>query len=179
NCPSPANSEFVKAKHVHHSYSRQCHLEEFGSLRHRCAHEETAIASATNRDLVGVCILIRDQVFSRANEVIEYILFFLKHSCLVPFFSLFASATNIHNYIDAALLNDDRIIHAKARIHCDIESAVSVHQNRSCTIKLHTLLVGDEHRNFCTILAGEEHLLCSDSFQVEIGFGLPEQHRLA
>src|SRR5690606_21933851 len=113
------------------------------------------------------------------NEIVEYILFLLEHSGFVPFFSVFTSTTKIHHHIDASLFNEERVAHAETRSHWDVEATVSINQNWSSAIKLHTLLVSDEHRNFSTILAGEEHLLGSNSLQVEIRFSLPEQHRLA
>src|SRR5258708_17615955 len=93
--PGPADGEFVKAQHVHHPNFRQSDPEEIRSLGEARANQKAAIAAAANRQLRSRSVLVGDEPFGGANEIIEDILLFESCSRLVPLFAVLATAPQV------------------------------------------------------------------------------------
>src|SRR5262252_3770718 len=72
-----------------------------------------------------------DQVLRASNEVIKYVLLARKIACLVPFLTVFATAAQIGDGIDTALVQPDASEGPeKEGAHADLISAIAFQQCR-------------------------------------------------
>ena len=94
------------AQHVHHTDLRDGHLEEIGALRHTGSHEQTTIRATNDRQSLLAGITLTDQILGRTDKVVEHVLLLQLRTCLMPFFTIFISATQVHLSIDTALLEE-------------------------------------------------------------------------
>jgi hypothetical protein len=81
--------------HVEQRAMADNRAEQIGTLRQRGADQQTAVASACNRELRRLRIAIRDEPIPGGDEIIEDVLLSLPPPCLVPFLAEFAAATDV------------------------------------------------------------------------------------
>jgi hypothetical protein len=85
----------VEAQHVHHAHGRQRHFEKLGPLVHHRADQQPAVRPALNRQFFRRRVFIGDQPFCGGDEIVEDVLFFQLRPGFVPFFAVFAAATQV------------------------------------------------------------------------------------
>src|SRR5258705_5194749 len=99
----------MKAKHVHYANRRKSYFKKIRTLRHYSTYQQSAIACAANGNFLTVGIFSFDQKLCDSYKIIKYILFFIQHTSLVPFFTILTAAPEINYRINTALLNEKSI----------------------------------------------------------------------
>ncbi len=81
------------AHHIHNAHFWNCHLEEIGTQVDCSTYEQTAVAAADNGYILRRGPAFLDEIFSRTDEVVEYV--HLVHLCAgkVPFLTIFRTST--------------------------------------------------------------------------------------
>ena len=97
----------------------------------------------------------------------------------MPLLTVFAATPEIRHGIDAAQLQPHRHAHAEARRLRDVEAPIGVEIRRVCAIQLQALLVREEHRHACAVLAVVKDLLCLVSGGVEVHLRRAEHRALS
>ena len=100
--PSPSYRELVKSKHVQNSHRRQTSPKEIRPLRHARADKQPAVAGPVNRQLLRARVFVRDQPFRGSDEVVEHILLFGLHPCLMPLLAILPAPAEIWNGVNAS-----------------------------------------------------------------------------
>src|SRR6202011_2525832 len=99
-------------------------------LRERRSNQQSTIRSATNRQMLFVRILLRNQILSRRNEIIKNILLLLQHARPVPVFPKFSPAAQVGHSKNTPMLEPQITIAQKARSQADVESSISREHGR-------------------------------------------------
>src|SRR5579875_4169131 len=73
-------------------------------LRHGSSHQETAVGTAGDGEVLGRSVLFFDQVFRGSDPVVKDVLLVFKHGSLVPCLAVFISAAQIGESEPAAPL---------------------------------------------------------------------------
>ena len=82
----------MEAQHVHDADRRQTGAVQFRPLRHRRPHQQAAITTALDRQLVTPGVALLDEVLGGGDEVVEDVLLLQLGAGLVPFLTVLAAA---------------------------------------------------------------------------------------
>src|SRR5690606_2830163 len=149
------------------------------SLQHACCHQESAVTTALNGQLRGSRVLVVNEVFSSGDKVVKHVLLLLLDALLVPFDTVFATATNIgQSKHSLDVLNKEDVLHREVRLQADVEPSISVEQCGIVAIELHITVGNNKHGDACAILALVEYLTCFNIARVNADTGLIEDARL-
>src|SRR5882724_6889323 len=107
-------------------------------LRNHCAHQQTTVASALDREFFRPGVILLDQVFSGGRKVIEHILLFREVAGLVPVFAELAAASYIRHHINAAAIEPKPARKIKIWRHADSITAIAVKKRRILPIAFHS-----------------------------------------
>ena len=110
--------------------------KETGPLEHAGSDEQSAIASASYGELFRICIFIFDEPFGGGDEVVKDVLLFVEHPCLVPFFAVLSTSSQVCDGIYAAQLEPGQGIDGKIWFEADVISAVAVKQSGVAGVEL-------------------------------------------
>ena len=154
-------------QHIHDTDLRNTNLEEVGTLGHAGTYKQSAVRAADNGEIVLARVFVPDEPFSGGDEVVKDVL--LLHLCAgnVPFFSIFASATQAGLCIDATVLEEWNTVGREVRRHGDVEATVGIEVYRVLSVSLQSFLVGNEEWYSGSVFTGVEDLLADI-------IGLPE-----
>ena len=162
------------AKHVHHADLRHGHSEEVGTLVHNRADEQTAIGTTVQSQVFRRGVFIINKVFGASDAIVKNILFLQLGAGNVPILAVLVAATQVHLGINAAILDEGQARSAEARIERHVEAAVTVQEGRVVAVFLQAFLIGQEHRDFGTILRGDKDLLRNVVVRLEVDGGRAE-----
>src|SRR6185312_16247380 len=124
--PEPGNLKLVVTKHIQQRHLAHSRAKQVWTLRDHSAHQQPAVASALNRQMLGIGIAGVDQVFSRGNKIIKHVLLLLQHAVAVPFFAELIAAAQLRVNIDAAALQQQKHgIAVEYRGAAYVESAIT------------------------------------------------------
>ena len=169
-CPVPADSEFMVAEHIHHTYLRDRYTEQVGTLCHAGTYQQTTVGTSYNGDFIFIRIFLVDQIFGSRDEIIEYVLFLHFSSGYVPVFTVFTTTAQVYLCVDTPIFEEWNAHGAEARVEADAEATVSVEEYRVFAVFLQIFLISKEHRNFYAVFAGEEYLFGHKIVRVELYF---------
>lgn len=172
NRPSMADGEFVVTQHVHDTDAGIGDLEKIRTLTHHGTDEQSAIGAAHDAELLVARVLVGNQVFSCADEVVKHVLLFQQHPALVPRFTILTAPTQVGNGIDSAIFKQDDVGSAEGRQDVDVESAVGIQQGWIVAVHFQAFFVDDEHRHLGAILAVVKYLLGFVRGWVKVDFRL-------
>ena len=169
----------MEAQHVHHADRRQGRAEQIGSLIQRCADEQSAVAAASNGQLIRPRVSVGDEPLRRGDKIAEHIWLLQLHPGPVPFLAVFAAPPQTGLRVNAAHFHPDEVGDRESRREADVEPSVAVEQRGIGAVHLQPLPVRDEHRNARVVLAPIEDLLGFIVAGVEIHFRLAKHRALA
>ena len=75
---------------------------ELRMLGEKGSHEQAAVAAAFDGEFVSACVAALDEVISTGGEVIKDVLLLRQIACEMPFLTVFTSAANVGDDVDAA-----------------------------------------------------------------------------
>src|SRR5262249_5931155 len=119
--------------------------EQLRPLRGDGSYQQAAIASSPDRQFLRIGVLVLDQPFRCADEIVENVLLFFQHAGLVPGFAELSSPTQIRNRINSAPLHPRGGSGIESRQQAYIESAVAVKDGWCRAIRFVTLAVSQKH----------------------------------
>src|ERR1019366_5616915 len=115
-------------------------------LRDLCAHEQAAVGSAFDRELVGARVFRLDEPLSARIKIVEDILLVEEISSGVPTLAAFSATPKVSDRVDAALLEPRQTIRGEARADRDAVTPVTPKQRRIRSVTLHRFRRDDRHR---------------------------------
>ena len=142
----------MEAEHVHHSHRRQASSVQLRTLGHASPDEQAAIGAALDGQLLRRGPALLDEPFGRGDEVVEDVLLAELRAGLMPLLAIFAAATNIGNRKHSAHFHPRHSTDTECRRDGNIESSITVKQNRIVAVELQTLFVRDKHRNLRAVV---------------------------
>ena len=157
--PRPADRELVVAQHIHHAHGGNRRAEQLGSLGHRRADQQAAVAAAPDSQPVRGCVTVVDQPLGRGQEIVEDVLLVRLHPGLVPAASVLAAPAQIRHGVQSAALHPDQIADRKTRGQRNVEPAVAVQNGLPTARRTRAAAVRQEHRYSRAVPALEKHLL--------------------
>src|SRR6185437_5094417 len=134
----------LETEHVVHSDVGNDGAKQIRSLRQRRSHQQSAIASAQNRQTRMRGVLRADQVFGARDEIVKDVLFACEISLVMPFLAVFPSAADVSDYKDSAVIEPyaPQRTH-KVRVHADAKPAVSFQKHRIPAVELRAFLTNN------------------------------------
>ena len=104
-----------------------CHAEQVGPLRHAGTYEQTAVGTANDGNLVLVGVFVADEgIPGCTDEIIKHVLLVHLGSGEVPFLPIFATAAQVGNCQDAAILDKWYVCERVGGLNADVETAVAI-----------------------------------------------------
>ena len=177
-------STIVKNKADHIGMWYRCHdtAPQIRTHRQQGTHQQSAIASAVDRNMFLRSPAITDNSFSNTDKIIETVFLFHPITVNMPFFTIFISTTDTALNIETAIIDPVNDINATERImirrrHSKIIASISIHQCRHLTVLYgifpvyqigwyHRLILGwiedliDLNHWICRIIFFEYRLTC-------------------
>src|SRR6266480_2996497 len=129
---------------------------EIWVLRDHRAHEQTAVASALDRQFFGARVFLFDQIFGRGREIIEHSLLSGKIAGLVPFLTKLATTTDIGHDKNASAIEPEPPRETKRGRLTNTEAAISSEQRRILAVELRAFSANNIERDLRAILGGGE-----------------------
>ena len=152
--------------------------KQVGALEHAGGGEKAAIAAASDGELFRAGIFVFTEPLRGGNEVVKDVLFFVKHSCFVPVFTVLSAASQICDGIYAAELKPGQGGNGKIGFNTNIKPAIAIKESRIAAIELEIFPVCDEHRDTGAIFGMIEYLFCFISRGVEVDLWFTEDRGL-
>ena len=125
-------------------------------LCEECAHEQAAVAATFDGEFIGTRVSPSDEVFRARREIVEHVLLFREVPCEMPLFTVFATAADIGDDVDAATVEPQAMLEIKARSHADAVAAVGVKKRGIVAVELRAFAAQDVDGDFCAVLADGE-----------------------
>src|SRR5215471_18358816 len=109
------------------------------------------------------------------DEIIEHILFRVKHPGLMPFLAVLAAAPQVRNSVNAAHFHPDQISRRERRRAGNVEPAIAVKISRRLAVSFHSFFVWDKHRHARAIGALVKDLFSRVIIRIEFHVWLEQQ----
>ena len=149
----------MEAEHVHDADCGKAGAEEVGSLGHAGSDEKSSIRAAGDGEFFLGGVFFTDEKFTSGDEIIEDILFFELHAGLVPFLTVFATATEAGHGVNAAHVEPGDDGGRVEGLHGIVESTVGVEVGWVLSVELNSFFMNDEERDFGAVFGGVKNLL--------------------
>ncbi len=104
--------------------------------------------------------MLGDEIFGRADEVVEHVLLVGFHAPFVPGAPILAATAQIRHGIHTTQLEPAGNARGEPRLHRNIEATVTVQNRRVVAVEGGALAGHDIKRHSRAVLARVEHLLC-------------------
>ena len=102
--PQLGDLEILIAQHVEQRHLADDGSEQVGPLRDHHAHQQAAIAAATNGHVLLVGVTLFLQILGRGDEVVEHILLLIEHAGAMPVLAELGAAAQVRHGKDAAAI---------------------------------------------------------------------------
>ena len=112
--PEFRDQEILVAQHVEQRDLADHGAEQVRTLRDHRAHQQAAIRSALDGEVIFVGDLVGDQEFGGGDEVVENILLFVQHAGAMPVFAELGAAAQVGHGVDAAMLQPEISVRRKS-----------------------------------------------------------------
>src|ERR1039458_5684518 len=157
--PKFCDLEVLIAQHIEQRYLADDRTEQIRPLRDHRAHEQAAVGTALDREVIFVGVFLRDEILAGSDEVVKYVLLLLQHAGAMPVFAELGPAAQVGNRENAAVLHPEISAAVETWRLRDVKTAVAGQQGWVLAVLLDSLFADDKHRDLRAIFRAVPDLL--------------------
>ena len=157
--PGAAHLEVLVAQHVEQRIAAPDGSEEVRPLGHGRSHQQAAVRPAPDGEILGRGVLVGDEIFGRAEPIVEDVLLVGEHGGLVPGLAVLVAAAKVGEREPSSLLQPPGVFGVPDGELAERKASVAGHKEALGAVALEAFFARDEHGDAGAVLAGVENLV--------------------